>query len=145
MTAITGRLTFVAALCILFCSCEKQDESRKETFPVTGIVSVDGSPVAELAVYCTNVAGMDTENPTTSSAFTDAEGKFEISTYKAADGVPAGDYVLTFKMGKMNVMARSYEGDKFKGRYADPKTSEVKFTVKDGEPNDLGTITLTTK
>ena len=78
-------------------------------------------------------------------AFTDEEGKFEISTYESSDGVPAGEYALTFMWGKWN-MSGSYGGpDKLNDRYTDPKTSEVKVTVKDGEPTDLGTIELTTK
>jgi 5-hydroxyisourate hydrolase-like protein (transthyretin family) len=141
------RLALVPMYCLLLCSCQPKDEQdRKETFPVTGVVHVDGKAVAKLAVRCIDVKGMDREAPTKSSAFTDEEGKFEIATYEASDGMPAGDYVLTFEWGQWNMISASYGGpDKLNGRYMDPKTSEVKFTVKDGEPTDLGTIELTTK
>lgn len=140
------RLTIVATCCLLLCSCGKKDESRKETYPVSGVVTVDGQAVDALAVRCTDVNGLDKENPTISSAFTDEEGKFEISTYESADGMPAGEYVLTFMWGEWNMISGSYGGpDQLKDRYADPKTSEVKFTVKEGEPTELGTIELTTK
>jgi hypothetical protein len=42
-------------------------------------------------------------------------------------------------------MSHSYDGDKFNGRYRDPKKSDVKFTVRKGTPNDLGDIELKTK
>ena len=43
-------------------------------------------------------------------------------------------------------MSRDYTGpDKLNGRYADPKTSELKITVMPGEETDLGEIKLTTK
>ena len=92
---------------------------------------------------------MDQEHPTISSTLTGEDGKFEISTYKSGDGVPAGDYTLAFMWGKLNLIAGSYGGpDKLNGRYSDPKTSEFKFTVATGEDAaaiDLGTIELTTK
>ena len=70
----------------------------------------------------------------------------EIATYEASDGVPEGEYVLTFMWGKINLISGGYGGpDKLNGRYTDPETSEVKVTVKAGEATELGTIELTTK
>jgi hypothetical protein len=138
------RLLALAALCLVFSSCG-EEQFRKETFPVTGEVYVDGEPAAELAVRCINVNGLDKEHPTTSAAFTDKTGEFEISTYEQADGVPVGDYVLTFQWGQWNRMTASYGGDKLNGRYRDPKTSEHRFTVEEGKPTELGRIELTTK
>lgn len=138
------RLLALAALCLAFSSCG-EEQSRKETFPVTGEVYVDGQPAADLAVRCIDVKGLDKEQPTTSSAFTDEKGRFEISTYEQADGVPAGEYVLTFQWGQRSTMTRAYSGDKLKGRYADAKTSEHRFTVEQGKPTELDRIELTTK
>ena len=122
---------------------------RKETAGLTGQVFVDGEPVpvtAPLMVECHNVAGFDQEHPTVSSALTREDGKFEISTYESGDGVPPGEYVLTFMWGKMNLIAGSYGGpDQLKGKYSDPETSTFKVTVKSGEPADLGRIELVTK
>lgn len=132
-------------LTLLFASCGGSDPNRKEVFPVTGEVYVDGAPVAQVAVQCTNVAGIDSEQPTVSKAITNEEGKFEISTYESADGVPEGDYVLTFTWGDFNAISRSFGPDKFKGKYADPKKSEHKFSVVTGKPTDLGRFDLTTK
>jgi len=139
-------LVVFAMVCVFLCSCGETDPSRKPTYPVTGEVYVDGQPAAELAVRCTDVKGLDKENPTISSAFTDEEGKFEISTYEAADGVPAGEYILTFMWGQWNRVSGSYGGpDKLGDRYSNPETSEHRITVKEGEPTDLGRIELTTK
>jgi hypothetical protein len=89
---------------------------------------------------------MDSQHPTVSQTATDADGNFAISTYAAGDGVPAGEYVLVFSWKEFNIMARAYSGpDKLKGRYSDPKTSQIKVSVKEGEPLDLGIIPLTTK
>lgn len=147
MLPLLKRISILLVLPLL-CSCgEEVDPNRKTTFPVTGQLIIDGQPAPErVAVSVHNVAGIDSENPTVSRAFTDKEGKFSLSTYESGDGVPAGDYVLTVMWGQLNTFSASYGGpDKLKGRYDNPKTSPIKFTVKEGEPTDLGNVELTTK
>jgi hypothetical protein len=138
--------TFVAASAALS-GCGKKDEPhRKPTFPVTGQVVVDGkSPGEAIKIECHPVGGMDQEHPSVSQTMTAPDGKFEIATYETGDGVPQGEYVLTFMWGKMNLISMSYGGpDKLNNRYSDPKQSEFKFKVED-KPVDLGRIELTTK
>ena len=147
MKIFTRCAAVAATVLVLFCSCNEPQENRKETFPVTGEVYVDGSPAAQLQVTCHDVNGLDKEQPTMSSAFTNDEGKFEISTYASADGVPEGEYVLTFVWGKMNMVSMSYGGpDQLDGRYSDPENPDAqRVTVTKGTPTDLGRIELTTK
>jgi hypothetical protein len=134
----------VTSLCFI-CSCSKEDGAdRKGTFPVTGQVLVDGSPAEGVAVTCQDVNGVDKANPTVSGAVTDKEGNFAISTYKAGDGVPNGDYVLTFFLAEMNMLTKEYGPDKLSDRYKDPKTSTFKFSVK-GAPVKVDKIDLSTK
>ncbi len=139
-----------AFLPLFFCAiigCNGEEPFRKTTSPVKGTVTVDGAaPGSEVQLECHSVAGMDSQHPTVSQTATDADGNFAISTYAAGDGVPAGEYVLVFSWKEFNIMARAYSGpDKLKGRYSDPKTSQIKVSVKEGEPLDLGIIPLTTK
>jgi hypothetical protein len=132
--------------CAALAACSRGDPSRKPTYPVQGEVYVDGQPAGQLAVYCNNLQGMDTQNPSTTNAFTDDAGKFRLSTYLSGDGVPEGEYVLTFVWGRHNLITMTYGGpDKLKNRYIDPKKSNVRFTVEKGRPVDLGRIELTTK
>jgi hypothetical protein len=134
----------VISLCFL-CSCSKEEEGdRKGTYRVTGQVLVDGAPVEGVAVTCLDVNGIDKENPTVSGATTDNDGNFAISTYKAGDGVPDGDYVLTFFLAEMNPFTKEYGPDKLNDAYKDPKTSKFKFSVN-GAPTELDTIELSTK
>ncbi len=139
------RWTIVLLTLLVCCSCSK-DDNRKAVFPVTGKILVDGKPVADIAIRCVDQAGFDRKNPTTSHTFTKPDGSFAISTYKSGDGVPVGDYVITLEWGQRNLISMQYGGpDKLNGKYADPKTSEIKFSVKPGVPTDLGTINVTTK
>jgi hypothetical protein len=138
------------------CSCTDSrpgPEFKKETAPVMGQVLVDGSPPPasspiQIHVHAVGeVSEVDKEHPSVSSGGTGEDGKFELSTYEKGDGVPLGDYVLTFTWRDFNLMKKQYLGpDKFKNRYVNPKTSEVKFSVEEpGEPVNLGMIQLTTK
>lgn len=117
-----------------------------DTFPITGKLTIDGNPVGNVAVKANPVGKELSAANVSSSTFTDAEGNFEISTYESGDGVPEGDYTLTFMWGSRSLMTGRYEGpDKLNERYLDPEASEFKVSVKPGEEIDLGTIELTTK
>src|SRR5258708_5683766 len=137
-------LLFLISIACGACS-EKRPENWKTTVPVKGKVLVDGKPAAMLAVECVDLAGLDKENPTLSSAMTDEKGDFAFGTYVSGDGVPEGDYALTFQWGTLDLWRHSYNGDKFNGRYNEAKSSKVTFTAKEGEPVDLGEINLTTQ
>ncbi|MGQ9576800.1 MAG: hypothetical protein ACUVUC_15970 [Thermoguttaceae bacterium] len=138
---------WVAALtvCLAVCSCGKKGPVRKETFPVSGQVFVDGQPAARLAVRCVSLGEPDPELPTFSHAYTDPQGNFRLSTYESGDGVPAGQYALTFTWGDLNLMTMSEGPDKLKGRYSDPKTSQYRITVEKGKRLDPLRIELSTK
>ena len=155
----TRRVLFTASFglagIIVLAGCAGEDEPfRLETTGVTGTVVVDGVPVpasTPLMVECHNVNGFDQDHPTISSALTGENGAFEISTYESGDGVPAGDYALTFMWGDMDLISASYGGsDKLNGRYSDAEASEHKFTIPGSDDDsgagvDLGTIELTTE
>lgn len=126
-------------------SSEPQGGPRVKTSAVTGIVHVDGQPASYLRVVA-NPAGDNGAVPITPAALTTPDGKFELSTYESGDGLPAGEYKLTFQWGEISLLNGQYSGDKFKGKYAKPEASTVTVKVADGDPPvDLGVIELTSK
>lgn len=140
-------LTFVvpAVLACAGCNEERRGPERVPTFPITGVVHVDGKPQSNLLVK--SIPAEDAQNAAavTSSAYTDDKGRFEIGTYESGDGAPVGEYRLTFMWGQRNLMNGRYSGpDKLGDRYSDPKKSEIKVHVNEGEPNELGVIELKT-
>lgn len=135
------RLWVVLLVCLLV-GCGGRDPNRKETVPVTGLVTVNGSPAQGVMVMFHPIAGMDKAQPTVTKSITDDQGKFSAATYELNDGVPPGEYKLTFTWGKFNTISMSFDGDQLKGKYADPKTSEHKAIVLSGKPSDLGTFNL---
>ena len=137
--------------CVALCSCGGEETGpnieKVPTYPISGQVTVDGSPVGNILVKCQTVGESKSGAVTpTVSATTDAEGRFEIGTYTTGDGAPEGEYVLTFVWQERELLSGRFGGeDKLKGRYSDPKKSEIKVVVEKGKPNDLGAIALTTK
>lgn len=122
-----------------------QGPYQKPTAPVKGLILIDGEvPADPVKVYCHPVDGMDQEHPSVSQCISGEGGRFELSTYEEGDGVPEGEYRLTFQAGKLNLITRGYDGDLFKDKYSDPKTSKVRLTVSGTEPIDMGRIELTT-
>lgn len=142
-----SRFFVIAVCCLLLSSCGEEQPFRKPTYPVTGKVTVDGAvPSSAIQVFCENVAGMDGQHPTLSHTETKEDGSFSISTYESGDGVPEGEYKVTFVWQDFNLMTRQYGGpDKLNKRYSDPKSTEFTINVKEGQPADMGDIKLTTK
>ncbi len=136
----------VGTCLLLGIGCGGDDEPyRKPTAPVSGVVTIDGKVPANPVKIATHpVGGMDQEHPSVSHCMTGEGGKFQISTYETGDGVPEGEYRLTFQAGQMNLVSRSYTGDLLNGRYSDPQKSEFTLTVAGTDPIDLGTIDLKT-
>ena len=131
-------------LCLLMtgCSGERKPPNAKPVIPVSGVVFVDGAPVAGVQIRF-HPATQDPKNATLSMAKTDAEGQFKAFTYRVDDGVPPGDYTVTFNdQSKAKPHMRS-SPDLLKGKYSDPKKSEFKLTVpENGKPIDMGKIEL---
>jgi hypothetical protein len=144
MKAPRGFHFALAAILVALASCSRDDPNRKPTYPVTGELYVDGKPAAAVLVTLHDVAGVDKTQPTFSTTFTGADGRFSLSTYEEGDGVPAGEYAMTFAWGEMNPISMQYGGDKLGGRYSDPKNPPVKVKVEAEKPTDLKRIELTT-
>ncbi|MFN9719623.1 MAG: hypothetical protein ACK58L_13065 [Planctomycetota bacterium] len=145
---MTHRSFLTTVFCLLMLTgCGGDAPYRKPTSPLKGKITVDDKePGSGIQISCHPVAGMDEQHPSVTTAESNPDGTFSLSTYESGDGIPAGEYILLFSWQEFNVMSRNYSGkDKLNGRYADPSKSPIKVTVKEGEENDMGTIQLTTK
>jgi len=137
----------LAVVMIVGCGQAEHAYHKKQTTKVTGRITVDGKPPGSpISITCHPEGEADLEHPTITQGLTDNEGAFSLSTYEQGDGVPPGDYRLTFFWGKFNPISVSFSGpDQLKKRYDTPEKSPVPFTVSDNKPVDLGEISLTTK
>jgi hypothetical protein len=142
--------TALASLGLWICSCNRREaaipSAPKSTSPVSGQVLVDGKPTAKLSVTCHDVQATNTKSGPRPVGLTGDDGNIEFSTYQKGDGVPAGEYVLTFAWREWVPYWNRFEGvDRLKDRYADPKNSAIRLTVKKDAAAELGAIELSTE
>ena len=134
---------FVSLMAIIPSSCG--NDGRLKVYPLKGQLFVDEKPAAKAFVYIHLTEG---SNPSGVRPYAqvDDNGTFAFSTYVQGDGVPTGDYILTFEWKEASgIMKNNYEGpDRLKGRFTDPKKSTQKVSVGK-EPKDLGRIDLSLK
>ncbi len=132
--------------------CAGPTSDRPATYPVTGIVTLDGSPVAGAAVtFVPSVGGKS------AAGVTDASGKYALTTFEGGDGAVPGDYsvkIVKYEGGEVGgeetgegdagMMSADYEAGVESGedeaaknllpeKYSDAKTSGLKATVTEGE------------
>lgn len=126
-----NRVLCVALLSgVLAAGCRRashQLESRP-TFPVEGTLLVRGQPEQGLQVF---FHPLDASQRGIPRGVTDADGRFQLRTYRDGDGAPAGEYALTvYWPGPPKVPADDQlPPDRLEGRYANPRDSSLRATV----------------
>jgi hypothetical protein len=110
-------------------------KSKAAVFPLGGVITIDGQPAAtptrkdRIVVLLNEFTEPDASDKKGRRTFADAKGEFHFATYSAADGVPAGKYVVSFAMLDKNGNKGTLSGpDGFKNLYNDP---EKNITVPD--------------
>ena len=132
-------LLLSATLLLAGCGGAENDENKrleamaggdlKETVPVSGTVSINGTPAAGVNIYAyTQASGMKPAH----QARTKEDGTYCWTTYAACDGLVPGEYRVAFahvpKEGKGNK-----EGvDLLQGKYRDPQKNDFTLDVKSG-------------
>lgn len=101
--------------------------------PVHGKVTLaDGKPAAgSQVVFESDQAG----KKTTARGDVQADGSFELSTFKPGDGVPPGKYKVQVNPPPM-VNAEAAYVSPFNAKYTNFATSGLEFEVKRGAKND---------
>src|SRR5262245_26572551 len=111
-------------------------------YPVSGQLLVKGKPAegAFLVFHPKDGGGPESKRP---YATTDAEGKFNVSTYDTGDGAPAGTYKVTVVWRPVPKRTIDPEGpDRLNGKYdAATKAGVPEVTVNKGS-TDLGQIKI---
>ena len=125
-----GRLLLFVVTSLLCASCSRND--RANLSPVRGQVFVARDEPAAGALVVFHPVAADHETRLKPLAYVDEQGNFELTTYDQGDGAPSGEYVITVEWRERPATPFSpdKEGkDRFRGKYADPKSSEFRFTV----------------
>ena len=139
--------TVAVVLCLLSagCSSERKPVNEKPVVPVSGVIHVDGGPLAGIEIKFHPEVQSDSHR-IFPKATTDAEGRFEGWSYRKGDGLATGNYTLTFidhSAPSKPFERASSKPDLFQGKYSDPKNTEHILTVPADSPVDMGVIELT--
>lgn len=125
-------------------SCDRLSEPR--TARVVGRILVNRQPAAELAVLAHELRRLEQGQPPIATTCTARDGVFTLASDASEEGLPEGEYVLTFLWGQRHPATAAYRGpDKLQSRYADPRTTPIRLSVESGKPIDLGLIELSTE
>jgi len=113
---------------------------RPTTIPVTGVVTLDGKPIAGASVMFEPEAG---GRPATGT--TDSSGKFTLKTFEAGDGALPGKHRISVSKSEMTGVQADKEGlsgpadpggpkeiNYIPKKYANPKTSGLTAEVASG-------------
>lgn len=130
------------ALAALLAGCGPTNE-LPPCYPVRGQVLQAGKPLADAIVmlHPVSVAVEVRQKPV---AYSDAEGRFSLTTYDSADGAPAGDYAVTVELRAPRMVGEEAVRDGrnlLPVRYSKPETSTLTCTIATGE-NDIPPINL---
>jgi len=144
---------WIAALSAAIPSCGGASEGVVPLHPASGRVLRQGKPLPDVQLVF-RPAGLDQSAPSpVPIGRSDPDGKFRLRTAvgeagQLSDGAPAGDYLVGITTARPSDSIDLFRKDAPKvapdlvqGRYADPKTSGLKATIKPGanalEPFDL--------
>jgi len=120
-------------LCVVGCGgTPPADRPKVELIPVAGIIQVDGKPVSGAKVALHSPAG-STEGAVNPNGITDAEGKFQLTTYSVHDGAPAGVWAVTVSWAEIlnpGASEPEYGKEKLPRRYQAPTSSGLSMEVK---------------
>lgn len=128
-------------LCASFVGCG-EDLDLPPTVPVEGIVTLDGTPVADAVVVF--IADQGTYNAT---GVTNSEGKFEMQAFPQKSGAVVGSYKVELNKSIVEPVKSGRKGDEGGGdvnlkfglpkKYALFNTSGITYKVPEGGDKDI--------
>lgn len=141
------KISLVALLslaCLHLAGCDRRPAGRPATAPVTGVVRFDGDPLAGATVSFQADGG-----GRSATGITDAQGRYQLSTFVRGDGAVPGSYkVIVLKYAPPEQASAGQDGYEppqgpeppprhlLPPKYAAVKTSGLEATVASG-PNAI--------
>jgi hypothetical protein len=146
----------LCALCCLLSSCSEEipqpaEQKKVPVTQVTGTITVDGAPQAGIEIGCVPIGTFSYGDLSAKAlhGITNEKGEFALGTYDLSDGIPAGEYSLTFSWPLVTLIkqddAKRAKSDRLKGKYSTAKKSPKKIKVEEGKPLQVDALDLTTK
>jgi hypothetical protein len=120
-------MRFATLVLLFLVGCSGGPEPKRTPHAVKGSVLVNERPWPNITVVFHPVAPTES-GWTRSQGTTDADGTFELSTYRPGDGAPAGEYTVTFTWSDPR-MPEDSAADILGGKYRDPRRSRFRVVL----------------
>jgi len=144
----------VAVCFLLVTAACSRGPSRPKTYPVSGVVTLNGQPVAgATVVFVPKASGRGENAPRAASGKTDEQGRYSLTTFGGNDGAVPGEYfvkvskIVTPSAAQAAGASSPEEAERLEveaamrgqqpeaknelpEKYNDPKTSGLSFTVE---------------
>lgn len=126
--------------------CGGAPKGQLPVYPASGKVTLDGKELegAEITLIPQEAKTVDGRAQRASGAVSNAAGLFEVATYRASDGAPAGIYRVTVSCD--DTTQPRVDGDYpqlLPVRYQNPQESGLQVTIEKKSKNTLPPIELT--
>lgn len=131
---------------VLALGCNEAPEGRMQVYRTSGKVQIDGQPAVGVKVVLYG-ATPELQGPGTVAPYgvSDSDGEFELTSYDAGDGAPAGEFTVTAYWPEPIPEGADEEfyqpKDRLGGKYTDPIKSSLKVTIEE-HSNELPTFDL---
>lgn len=115
------------------CGKPPADAPSVPIHPVSGIVTLDAKPIEGARLALISLQGQQ-PGDITPNGISDAEGKFQVSTYTVADGAPDGAYAITVSWPEIRNAGSSepeYGKERLPKRYQIAEQSGFVVTVSE--------------
>ena len=114
------------------CGSQKNLPAR---YPVSGQVLQSGKPIAD-AIITLHPSSPSPDVTQCPIAYSDAEGRFSMTTFETGDGAPAGDYSVTVELRAPRTVGEEVVRDgrnMLPIRYSRPESSKLTVQVTEGD------------
>ncbi len=111
---------------------------RQPTHPVQGVLTLDGKPLPNMVVTFYSLPKDKKLPREVADGWTDANGRFQMSTYTRFDGVPEGEYIVTVRPTPKLLVDAAAEAEKptLPAQYSSAARSPLRVKVVPGA-NDV--------
>lgn len=130
-SALVSWFTVMASFVVAaMCGCGAAEGERVQVFPVTGLITQGGKPLAGAQVVFHPKNPADSRTPVAQGR-TDEAGKYQLTSYETNDGAAAGEYAVTVQYYPLIKNGESFSPgpNVLPPKLATPETTDLKATV----------------
>lgn len=134
-----SRFALMTGTIALACQAAVGCSQKEQTYSVAGMVTLDGKPLENVTVVFDLLSSDVTGKRYSARASTDSQGKYQLATFRPADGAVPGRYrviiVPNLVFGDVTpaIQAEAAKKPTIPARYLDFSTTPLEYEIKPTE------------